>query len=56
MLFYTLFVAPLCFQFEASGLMVIARNFLDVYPYEKWDTKVSGSIRVNLVITSQCVI
>jgi len=22
--------------FKASGLMVIARNYLDVYPYEKW--------------------
>lgn len=27
-------------KFSASGLMVIARNYLDVYPYERWSTKV----------------
>ncbi|XP_068192543.1 DNA topoisomerase 3-alpha [Antennarius striatus] len=26
-------------KFSASGLMVIARNYLDVYPYDKWNTK-----------------
>ncbi|TMS15658.1 DNA topoisomerase 3-alpha [Larimichthys crocea] len=25
--------------FSTSGLMVIARNYLDVYPYDKWNTK-----------------
>lgn len=27
-------------QFSASGLMIIARNYLDVYPYDKWNAKV----------------
>ncbi|KAM4634885.1 DNA topoisomerase 3-alpha [Polymixia lowei] len=25
--------------FSASGLMIIARNYLDVYPYDRWTTK-----------------
>ena len=28
-------------QFSASGLMIIARNYLDVYPYDRWTAKVS---------------
>ncbi|KAM7372316.1 hypothetical protein PAMP_009493 [Pampus punctatissimus] len=27
-------------KFSASGLMIIARNYLDVYPYDRWSTKV----------------
>ncbi|XP_075999266.1 DNA topoisomerase 3-alpha isoform X2 [Genypterus blacodes] len=27
-------------KFSASGLMIIARNYLDVYPYDRWNTKV----------------
>ncbi|XP_039630894.1 DNA topoisomerase 3-alpha [Polypterus senegalus] len=27
-------------QFSAHGLMIIARNYLDVYPYDKWTAKV----------------
>lgn len=27
-------------MFSASGLMIIARNYLDVYPYDKWSAKV----------------
>lgn len=27
-------------KFSASGLMIIARNYLDVYPYDKWNAKV----------------
>uniref|UniRef100_A0A3P9PY74 DNA topoisomerase n=1 Tax=Poecilia reticulata TaxID=8081 RepID=A0A3P9PY74_POERE len=26
-------------KFSTSGLMIIARNYLDVYPYERWSTK-----------------
>ncbi|XP_066994969.2 DNA topoisomerase 3-alpha, partial [Anabrus simplex] len=26
-------------KFVASGLMILARNYLDVYPYEKWNAK-----------------
>uniref|UniRef100_A0A3Q1GMZ7 DNA topoisomerase n=2 Tax=Acanthochromis polyacanthus TaxID=80966 RepID=A0A3Q1GMZ7_9TELE len=26
-------------KFSTSGLMIIARNYLDVYPYDKWNTK-----------------
>ncbi|PIO27956.1 hypothetical protein AB205_0003220 [Aquarana catesbeiana] len=26
-------------RFVAHGLMIIARNYLDVYPYDKWNTK-----------------
>lgn len=28
------------FQFTATGLMITARNYLDVYPYENWTAKV----------------
>ncbi|XP_053327854.1 DNA topoisomerase 3-alpha [Spea bombifrons] len=27
-------------RFVAHGLMIIARNYLDVYPYDKWNTKI----------------
>lgn len=27
-------------KFSTSGLMIIARNYLDVYPYDRWTTKV----------------
>ncbi|XP_061158338.1 DNA topoisomerase 3-alpha [Syngnathus typhle] len=27
-------------RFSTSGLMIVARNYLDVYPYDKWSTKV----------------
>ncbi|XP_075035334.1 DNA topoisomerase 3-alpha isoform X2 [Mixophyes fleayi] len=27
-------------RFVAHGLMIIARNYLDVYPYDKWSTKI----------------
>jgi len=27
------------FKFTAQGLMITARNYLDVYIYEKWNTK-----------------
>lgn len=30
-------------KFSASGLMIIARNYLDVYPYDKWSAKVQFS-------------
>ena len=33
-----------CFQFKAQGLMIIAKNYLEVYPYEKWNAKVGGTI------------
>lgn len=33
-------------QFSASGLMIIARNYLDVYPYDKWNTKVWSALPV----------
>uniref|UniRef100_A0A8C4EF50 DNA topoisomerase n=1 Tax=Dicentrarchus labrax TaxID=13489 RepID=A0A8C4EF50_DICLA len=26
-------------RFSTSGLMIIARNYLDVYPYDRWSTK-----------------
>lgn len=26
-------------KFSANGLMILARNYLDVYPYEKWSGK-----------------
>lgn len=27
-------------MFSASGLMIIERNYLDVYPYDRWSAKV----------------
>lgn len=29
-----------CERFVAHGLMILARNYLDVYPYERWSDKV----------------
>ncbi|XP_041363021.1 DNA topoisomerase 3-alpha-like isoform X2 [Gigantopelta aegis] len=28
-------------RFTAQGLMIVARNYLDVYPYEKWNAKMN---------------
>lgn len=33
-------------QFSTSGLMIIARNYLDVYPYDRWSTKVFKTVIV----------
>lgn len=33
-------------QFSASGLMIIARNYLDVYPYDRWSTKVHCALMI----------
>ena len=27
-------------RFVAHGLMILARNYLDVYPYDRWSDKV----------------
>lgn len=29
-------------RFVAHGLMILARNYLDVYPYDHWSDKVKG--------------
>lgn len=29
----------------AHGLMILARNYLDVYPYDRWSDKVAASGR-----------
>lgn len=28
-------------RFVAHGLMILARNYLDVYPYDRWSDKVT---------------
>lgn len=28
-------------RFVAQGLMILARNYLDVYPYDRWSDKVT---------------
>lgn len=35
------FKSYLLLQFTATGLMIIARNYLDVYPYDRWNAKVN---------------
>ncbi|XP_068099628.1 DNA topoisomerase 3-alpha isoform X2 [Hyperolius riggenbachi] len=34
-------------RFVAHGLMIIARNYLDVYPYDKWSTKILPVYEMN---------
>lgn len=29
-------------RFVAQGLMILAQNYLEVYPYEKWSDKVTS--------------
>lgn len=29
-------------RFVAHGLMILARNYLDVYPYDRWSDKVTN--------------
>ena len=29
-------------QFTAQGLMILAKNYLNVYPYDRWSAKVNG--------------
>lgn len=39
-------------KFSASGLTIIARNYLDVYPYDKWYNKVMfpvGLLRITKI-------
>ena len=38
------------FQFTATGLMIIARNYLDVYPYDKWNAKVTSQFLGFLIL------
>ena len=33
-------ITDFVFQFTLQGLMIIARNYLDVYPYDRWNAKV----------------
>lgn len=40
-------------KFSASGLMILARNYLDVYPYEKWSGK---EIHIYEVLNFHCKI
>ena len=35
------FKCYLLLQFTATGLMIIARNYLEVYPYDRWNAKVN---------------
>ncbi len=34
-------------RFSASGLTIIARNYLEVYPYDKWYNKVNTAKKHN---------
>ncbi|KAJ1918035.1 DNA topoisomerase [Mycoemilia scoparia] len=34
-------------EFTTSGLMIIARNYLDVYPYEKWNATTIPTYKLN---------
>ncbi|XP_035205425.1 DNA topoisomerase 3-alpha-like, partial [Stegodyphus dumicola] len=36
-------------RFAVNGLVIIARNYLDVYPYERWNAKVIGEYSPNEV-------
>lgn len=40
-------------KFSASGLTIIARNYLEVYPYDKWYNKVMLPVITNLLKISQ---
>lgn len=39
------------FQFTAKGLMVTAKNYLEVYPYDKWSDKEIHLYRVGDTFT-----
>ena len=45
------FKCYLLLQFTATGLMIIARNYLDVYPYDRWNAKVNFINRVKCNLT-----
>ncbi|GBM94073.1 DNA topoisomerase 3-alpha [Araneus ventricosus] len=34
-------------RFAVNGLMIIARNYLDVYPYDRWNAKIIGEYSLN---------
>ena len=36
-------------KFKASGLMILARNYLEVYTYESWSNKVRKSHQISKV-------
>nr|KAG5704928.1 hypothetical protein BaRGS_003911 [Batillaria attramentaria] len=39
--------------FTAQGLMILARNYLDVYPYDRWNAKVQLSTLTRILIHEQ---
>ena len=39
-------------KFKASGLMILARNYLEVYTYESWSNKVSKAIPCLKILAS----
>ncbi|KAG8194684.1 hypothetical protein JTE90_027999 [Oedothorax gibbosus] len=34
-------------RFAVNGLMIIARNYLEVYPYDRWNAKIVGEYALN---------
>ncbi|ELT93762.1 hypothetical protein CAPTEDRAFT_193082 [Capitella teleta] len=41
--------------FSASGLMIIARNYLDVYPYDKWTGKILPTMEEGAQFTPRTI-
>ncbi|GFT86693.1 DNA topoisomerase 3-alpha [Trichonephila clavipes] len=42
-------------RFAVNGLMITARNYLDVYPYDKWNAKVIGEYSLNEIFEPTAV-
>ena len=43
--FFSFFFKPL--QFHANGLVILEKNYLEVYPYENWSGKVIAHYEQN---------
>ncbi|GFR23680.1 DNA topoisomerase 3-alpha [Trichonephila clavata] len=42
-------------RFAVNGLMITARNYLDVYPYDKWNAKIIGEYSLNEIFEPSAV-
>lgn len=42
--------------FTAKGLVVIEKNYLDVYPYEKWQTSILPPLKEGQILTASSLV
>ena len=46
---YSFWISPILKKFSANGLMITERNYLDVYPYDRWSDKVRKKYFLDII-------